>query len=277
MVASMHGVRRQLSYWRLRRAWLRTWRPGHWNPGERRYWRSWISLRPWDRVSKRTSYLRAVAVAELVADLSLLIPQRNGGAPGPGSALASGSDGQEKVSSLLAELAALLLRPGRGPAAERLLCPRPVDSHRPETADPAYIPAYEGRNYRRRATGWLATFNAACFFSQAIWLPPQYLPESFTPEEWRQACAQASIHELGLIHRDPRNTLDPNWMARDPDLEPMRQTDIGKSWMDFIGLRRARAEEPSPQARFHQRPPLEAAMCEWPWLTAWRVRRSTRP
>jgi hypothetical protein len=109
-------------------------------------------------------------------------------------------------------------------------------------ADLAHIPAYEGRHYRRRATGWLASFNVACFFSLAIWLPSQYLPEGFTPEEWRRCCARASIHELGLIHRNPRNTLDPNWVARDRDLEPLRQTDVGQDWMAFIGLRPARAE-----------------------------------
>jgi tetratricopeptide (TPR) repeat protein len=246
MVAPMHGVRRQLSYRRLLRAWLRTWRPGHWNPGERRYWRSWISLRPWDRASKRTSYLRAVAVGELVAELSLLIPQRNRGGDGQASGLPPASEGQEKVRDLLARLAALLLHPDRAPAAERLLRPRRGGPHQPVMADPAHIPVYEGRQYRRRTTGWLATFNAACFFSLAIRLPSQYLPDGFTPGEWPRLCARASIHELGLIHRNPRNALDPNWVARDPDLEPLRQTDLGKDWMAFIGLG---LEPASPPAR----------------------------
>jgi hypothetical protein len=254
IVAPMHEVRRQLSYRHLRRAWLRTWRPGHWNPGERRYWRSWISLQPW-RVSKRTSYLRAVAIAELVVELSFLIPQRNGSGPGPDSRPPRASDGQEKVKGLLGKLDAQLLHPGRGLATERLLRPRVAGRHGPVTTDPAYIPTYR---YRRRATGWLATFNAACFFSLAIWLPSQYLPDGFTPEGWRRCCAQASIHELGLIHRDPSNALDPDWMARDPDLEPMRQTDVGKEWMAFIGLRPARTEGAVPSARIPRRLPRAA-------------------
>lgn len=250
VVTPIYQVRKQLSHRHLVRAWLRTWRPGQWNPGERRYWRSWISLRLWDRVSKRTAYLRAVAIAELVVELSFLIPQRNGGGiPGSDSGFLSDADGKKKVEDLLAGLAAQLLRPGRLPAVERLLRPGPVEPCRTATSDPARIPTYEGRQYRRRATGWLATFNAACFFSLAIWLPARYRPDGFTFDEWCRCCAQASIHELGLIHRDPRNMLDPDWMARDPDLEPMRQTNVGKEWMAFIGLRPAQATEPSPSAR----------------------------
>jgi hypothetical protein len=90
-------------------------------------------------------------------------------------------------------------------------------------------------------------FNAACFLSQAISLPSDYLPDDFTREEWDRCCAQASIHELGLIHRDPRNALDPNWIARDPDLEPLRQHPIGKDWMAFIGIPPARPEVPPRQ------------------------------
>ena len=244
IVAPMDEVRRQLSYRRLWPAWLRTWYPGRWNPGERRYWRSWLSLRPWDRSSKRASYLRAVAIAELVAELSFLIPQRNGGRElGPDSIPLSDAGGREKVDDLLARLAALLLRPDRASAVERLVRPVPVQVPRPATADPAHIPAYEGRHYRRRATGWLATFNTACFFSQAIWLPPQYVPDGFELEEWRRCCAQAAIHELGVIHRDPRSTLDPNWVARDRDLEPLRRTAVGREWMGFIGLQPVPADE----------------------------------
>jgi hypothetical protein len=79
-------------------------------------------------------------------------------------------------------------------------------------------------------------FNAACFFSLAILLPVECIPDGFSADDWRHCCAQASIHELGLIQRDPLNLLDPDWMAADPDLEPMRQTEIGQNWHSFIGL-----------------------------------------
>jgi len=169
------------------------------------------------------------------------------------------------VRNLLAGLAALLLHPDDVPATERLLRPGAVEAQRLTAADLAHIPVYEGRHYRRRATGWLAMFNAACFFSLAIWLPPRYIPDGFTAEEWGRCCAQASIHELGLIHRDPRNTLDPNWIARDPDLEPLRHTDIGMNWMAFIGLRPAIREDASPLLHAVRRLPRTAGLHGWPW------------
>jgi tetratricopeptide (TPR) repeat protein len=264
IVAPLLMVRQQLSYRHLWHAWLGTWHPGHWNPGERAYWRSWISLRPWDRASKRTAYLRAVAVAELVLALSYLIPERNGGALAAGPGFPSGPQGQQQVGSLLAGLAAVLLRPARLPTAERLLRP---DLEGAFSTDYARIPSYAGTHYRRRATGWLATFNAACFFSLAIWLPVQYVPDGFTPEEWRRCCARASVHELGRIHRDPRNALDPDWIATDPDLEPLRRTDVGLEWMAFIGLKPARAEVPPP-ARPRHWPAGAAVVRVWPWRAA---------
>jgi tetratricopeptide (TPR) repeat protein len=246
--APLLEIRDRLKLTSLLRAWLLTWRLGHWNPGERRYWRSWISLRLWDRVNKRTAYLRAVEVAELVVELSFLPLERNGGGTsGVGAASGAHSvvrdpEGQAKVKTLLEKLAALLLRPDRAPAADRLL--HPSAKEQPYLmADSAHTPAYGGRHYRRRPTGWLALFNAACFFSLAISLSEECIPGGFSREEWKLCCARASIHELGLIHRDPRNTLDPQWMWRDPDLAPLRETETGRAWQSFLGM----PASPQPQ------------------------------
>jgi hypothetical protein len=238
----LKAIRAQLSLRGLLRSWLLTWRPNHWNPGERRYWRSWVSLRPWVRVSKRIAYLRALAISELAVELSFLLPGRNppkarrpvADADG-GSGERSAEAGKARVLYLMTKLAGELLRPDDESAVVRLLRPGAGDST-PLAADPAYIPSYAGPHYRRRAVGWLAMFNAACFFSLAILLPAEYVPDGFTIDQWRQCCGQASIHELGLIHRDPRSLLDPNWLARDPDLEPLRQTPIGQDWQNFVGL-----------------------------------------
>jgi hypothetical protein len=267
IAAPIELLRLQLSHQRLWRAWLQTWHPSHWNPGERAYWRSWTRLRPWDRVSKRTAYLRAVDVAELVLKLTLLVPQRTRtGIAAPPVA----EDGQQQVLDLLGGLAALLLRADHRLPMERLLRPAQAGPQGSAAVDHAHIPVYENKHYRRRATGWLAMFNAACFFSLAIWLPPEYVPAGITPEEWRRCCAQAAIHELGLIHRDPRNALDPGWIARDPDLEPLRQTEIGKEWMAFIGLRPARGEDaPAP-------PRSGRGMYRSPVLRVWPLRASRR-
>jgi hypothetical protein len=236
----LKDIKKQLSRRRLLRSWLLTWRPSHWNPGERRYWRSWISLRPWGRISKRTAYLRALAVSKLAMELVSLSSAPN--EPEAGRAAATG---KERVSELMTKLAdELLRRDARSAgkmlrrdarsAADRLL--KPEAETDPPTGDPAYIPMYAGSHYRRRAAGWLAIFNAACFFSLAIQLPKESIPDGFTPDEWCRRCGQASIHELGLIHRDPKNLLDPNWMARDPDLKPLLNSEIGQAWQNFIGL-----------------------------------------
>lgn len=260
--APLLKIRDRLKLVNLLRAWLLTWRPGQWNPGERRYWRSWISLRPWDRVNKRTGYLCAVAVAELVVELSFLPVARNGGsvnggaaagsrAAGNGSApgahgVARDRVGQARVLELLEKLAALLLHPDQAPATDRLLRAS-AGEELYLTADSAFIPSYGGRGYRRRRAGWLAMFNAACFFSLAISLSEACIPGDFSAEEWKLCCARASIHELGLIHRDPHNALDPQWMWRDPDLAPLRETEVGRAWQGFLGM------TPPPS---HQGPPV---------------------
>jgi len=241
LLKPLKDIRKWLSIGRLLRSWLRTWLPNHWNPGERRYWRSWMSLRPWDRITKRSAYLHAVAISDLLARLSFVIPERNGNRAG------ADARRKENVVGLMTDLAAEILRRDEAPAIERLLRPETLAAvsvsvsdkasvaNSLRTLDPAYIPAYGGPHYRRRNVGWLATFNAACFFSLAIWIPEDILPEGFTPEEWRECCARASIHELGLIHRDPRHGLDPNWIATDPDLEPLRATEVGRLWQAFVG------------------------------------------
>lgn len=73
-----------------------------------------------------------------------------------------------EVLSLMTRLADELLRQDDEPAVERLLRPKAGTTITPLAADPAYIPVYAGPHYHRRAVGWLAMFNAACFFSLAI-------------------------------------------------------------------------------------------------------------
>src|SRR5262249_44296301 len=51
---------------------------------------------------------------------------------------------------------------------------------------------------RRRKIGWLAHFNAACFFSLAIGLREDQLPNDFGSnlQDWKDDCARAAIFEL---------------------------------------------------------------------------------
>jgi hypothetical protein len=239
----LKDIRERLRFRRLLRSWLLTWRPNHWNPGERRYWWSWLSLKPWDRITKRAAYLNAVALSELAAELSFVLPARNGRVIGSGTtddAEPPPAARKADVTRLMTRLADVLLYPYDAPATERLLRPERLEVAPPPNrsliSDPAFIPTYRAPHALRRNVGWLALFNAACLFSLAIWIPEEHLPEGFTPDEWRACCARTSILHLGLIHRDPHHRLDPTWLATDPDLQPLRETDIGKLWQGFVGL-----------------------------------------
>jgi hypothetical protein len=243
LLQPLKDIRDRLGFGRLLRSWLLTWRPNHWNPGERRYWWSWLSPKPWDRITKKAAYLHAVALSEIAAELCFLLPARNGrmvGGPGARGAESPLADGKAGVLRLMGRLADELFYPYDAPATERLLRPETLDAGpAPDpllTADPSRIPTYRAPQARRRNVGWLALFNAACLFSLAICIPEEYLPDDFPPDEWRACCARASILHLGLIHRDPHHRLDPTWLARDPDLEPLRKTDVGELWQSFVGL-----------------------------------------
>jgi hypothetical protein len=84
--------------------------------------------------------------------------------------------------------------------------------------------------------GWLAHYNAACFCSVAIDVPPPIRPGEFEPGQWELDCARAALRELGYVLRDPFNALDPTWLRQDPDLENLRQHPLGRYWADFVGV-----------------------------------------
>lgn len=244
-------IEEQLALRNLATSWLRTLRPGRWNPGERRYWGSWLQLRLPGRITKRATYLHAVAIAKLVAELSCLLSR-----PGPGPRL----DVQIRPADVLMEgLAAQLLRRKPVPCWVQLLHPdhplngiparrrsraEPADDpaghdhswHDEELNDVSRIPPYTGRRQHRGDIGWLALFNAACFFSVAIDLPPDRLPAGFAAADWRVDCARAAIREIGMLVRNPRHALEPDWLGTDPDLTALRDSPTGKAWTSFVGL-----------------------------------------
>jgi tetratricopeptide (TPR) repeat protein len=69
----LQDIRTQLRIRRLLTYWLRSCLPHRWNPGERRYWGSWLRPTLPGAVSKRLTYLNAIAVSELLAELSSLL------------------------------------------------------------------------------------------------------------------------------------------------------------------------------------------------------------
>jgi tetratricopeptide (TPR) repeat protein len=229
LVARLDDIKNRLKLWNVAKCWARSCWPGHWNPGERRYWMSWNRVPLPGRISRRSEFINAVAVAKLLARLAPLTADRSGG-------------NAAMVKELMSQLAKDILRDGDASPAVRLLHPeRPVaprEEHSGEWhAQNAGLPRIpiSPRRYHRSKIGWLALYNAACFFSLAIRLDPRDLPDGFDGT-WSDDCARAAIRELGIIVRSPLNALDPDWFGEDPDLEPLLEHPIGQDWASFVGL-----------------------------------------
>jgi tetratricopeptide (TPR) repeat protein len=226
------NLKDQLGAPSLLRYWLRTYRPSRWNRGERHYWRSWLQLSLPGRVTKREAYVHAVVIAELLAKLSCMLRDCSG----------CPSDGE--AGRLVKQLANHLLPKAKAPAMTRLFHPERKGQKTPEhdhawhrggAGDGSHIPTYRSGEHRRDV-GWLALYNAACFLSLAIELKPHQLPGDFPACDWAQDCAQAAIRELGVLVRQFRHELEPDWLANDPDLAALRGSKTGRTWASFVGL-----------------------------------------
>jgi tetratricopeptide (TPR) repeat protein len=264
LMKHLNKIEDQLALRRLIKAWCRTLRPWRWNAGERRYWRSWLQVRLPGRVTRRATYIHAVAIAKLLAELSLLLGQPQ---------TSAGPDVMRTMDELMTDLASQILRRKAAHYWMQLLHPERSRAgtgrrgrrlrntvrhsaehnhawHSGELSDSSRIPEYRGRQYRGDI-GWLAFFNAACFFSRAIELSIDQLPAVFSGnlDDWRHDCARAAIRELGMIHRNPKHALDPGWLGTDPDLGPLRESPTGLAWMSFIGLRTPSVRVPRQASR----------------------------
>ena len=231
LVARLSDIKDALRLSKVARRWTQSCMPGHWNPGERKYWRSWVRIPLPGRISKRSEFINAIAVGEILARLAPLS--------------ADHSDANAPVvTKMMSQLAKDILRDGDGDASPtvRLLHPEWSTAQREkhsaawdaENAGVPRIPVSQHR-YHRSKIGWLALYNAACFFSLAIQLDPRDLPDGFDAT-WGDDCARAAIRELGVLVRSPLNALDPDWFGKDPDLAPLLDHPIGKAWASFVGL-----------------------------------------
>jgi hypothetical protein len=207
----LHEATRQLRWFRLARHWLGTWLPWQWAPGERRYWVSW--LRPshpqaprWSWPTRRREFLVALRVTQL--SLRLM-----GHVPDTAQRRMKPEQVRRETDRLLAELTRHVAeRPWpRTPTATKHQSRRTSRPH-----------ASQHRATRR--VGWLAHYNAACAYSQAIELPEELLPWSATRDEWSNYCAEAALHLLNDVLRDPYSQLDLSWLFADVDLEPLART-----------------------------------------------------
>jgi hypothetical protein len=251
-------IKDQLKIWGLVRFWYQTLKPWRWNPGERRYWGSWLQLQLPGRPTKRADYLNAIAISERLADLSALLDPPQAGGDIAESRNGAGKRGLRTIEDLMKDVAGILLR-RRAARESWVLLLRPQDTasaprrrekhsrKAPECPggygesrvngesrlDQYQMPAFMDRRYRR--IGGLATYNAACFFSRAIDLPEEQVPSSYeNPDDWGTDCALAAIRELGMLTRNHRHSLAPGWLWADPDLKPLRTSPAGDGWKKFI-------------------------------------------
>jgi tetratricopeptide (TPR) repeat protein len=237
LLTNLQSLKRQLLLRNLAKAWFLTYRLWRWNPGERKYWASWLQVRLPRRVTKRAAYRHAISVSVLIAKLSSQLGQ-----PAKDSS-------RVQTRELMKQLAKEIRGKSKESAYARLLYPEGehrVDGEKRHSHDfhaelknAARINPQYSRE-RRRNIGWLAHFNAACFFSLAMKLPKSQLPEDFSEDDWKDDCARAAILEIGILVRDPRSALEPDWLGTDNDLEPLRTSRIGKEWLQFVGLNPAR-------------------------------------
>lgn len=93
------------------------------------------------------------------------------------------------------------------------------------------------RRFRpRKRIGWLAHYNAACFYSLALQLKQGRLPFDYKIGAWKTDCTRAAIRELGHVRRDPLNRLEPEWYRSDPELQPLTDCVKRTRWAKLVGL-----------------------------------------
>ncbi len=224
-VALLDEVGRDLRYPALLKNLLRTCLPWRWNTGERQYWESWLKSDSRGGLGighrRRHHYLAAVAMVRCLAQLKRLKRSidANESYAGPNGPLQE-VDAQN-LERILDEFVEQISR-------ER---PRHSDGRvevAPHAGHPYLKRRFAGRVHKR-GLGWLAHFNAACFFSLLM----EFGERSGDPERWKRDCEQAAVYQLGLVVRDPTANIKPLWMENDPDLKPLRES--GTEWAEFAG------------------------------------------
>jgi tetratricopeptide (TPR) repeat protein len=245
----LKGIRKRLRPRALRKELRKSWLLTHWNVGERRYWRSWFSRQPpIFGASSRHLFLKAVRVAEQVRGIGRIVSTQVEVRQTAEGAKRS----RKKVGKLLKKMANITTRRSIARAHIRLFHPtlpiwkhwkcKHVGSWHDRSDDQARV-IYPGTLYRlprllrpRKRIGWLAHYNAACFYSLALDLEENLLPPGFTVQDWKMDCARAAIRELGHVRRDPLSRIEPEWYRNDPELCLLRNFFKGTRWAEFVGL-----------------------------------------
>jgi tetratricopeptide (TPR) repeat protein len=266
--AVLKSIQRRLRPRILRKERAKTWLVTHWNVGERRYWRS-LSRRhpPIFGSSNRHQILAAVQVAEQVREISRIALSGE-----IRKTCVKGKDEDISVDYLIKEMARLTARGASKSPYRSLFHPEKLVQKkslvekfrgwRRTLVFAIHRPAADGHDSRwhnaaddenlviypqvlsqlpwqlrpRKRLGWLAHYNAACFYSIALSVDDRLLPPDYSIEEWKRDCARAAIRELGHVRRDPFSKLKPEWYRNDPELQPLTSYVENNRWAKLVGL-----------------------------------------
>ncbi|GAB2813211.1 hypothetical protein [Streptomyces daliensis] len=237
-------LERRLRRRALARCWARTVVPGgRWNPGERRYWSSWLTPLPLPaRRSRRSTFRGAIVIARAGHTM--------------GGALRTPDDSprlreiQREVETAFERVARQVMSGSRGPGHLRLLYPQRGHSLRGGVHDAAWhatpLPGRPTSRFwgplRRPGVGWLAHYNAACFLALAIPLAPAFRPGRYADDgQWSEDCARAALNQLDNSLRTPDTELTTGWILHDADLQALWKTELGARWASFMGVPLSRA------------------------------------
>jgi hypothetical protein len=199
--------------------------------GQRRYVRELTRQRrrgglPF-RMSKRRQLLNGAEAARLTV-LMWSLTQRT---PADGRGYQSDDAARAEVRNLF-EAQARLHGVEPPAALTELLHPDGKSRWRRPGQDPQVHADHEHQTMIKRLTyvsdtrhrphiGWLAHYNAACFFAFASLLPADLAPWESSADCWVEDCVAAACRQIRHVYGDPNSELDPNWTDDDPDLVPV--------------------------------------------------------
>ncbi|MFD5073683.1 tetratricopeptide repeat protein [Streptomyces sp. NPDC058371] len=227
----------------LLRNWLRSSIPGGWsNSGERRYWGAWLMPLPLPaRRSQRRTFLGAIRIALAAHNL----PQSHHRARADTSAGATGRRQRDVSTAFDIVAREILVRtwfPARGTGMRRLLHAdhsTARSAHDATTHGIRTNPRATARHWgpeRKGSAGWMTHYNAACFLALAATLPDESLPTGYARCDWQEDCTRSALHQLDHSWRAADSTLTGDWIAHDPDLDPLWATGSGRDWAQFMNI-----------------------------------------
>jgi tetratricopeptide (TPR) repeat protein len=248
--SALESIRLRLQPQSLRKEKRKTRYLARRNVGERRYWRSWSRKHPPILGSRRSSnrhhLLQAVQVAEQVREIGRIVGSRR--------------IHKFTIDQLITKMAKLTTEWTSDSPYKNLFHPELLVEGQPEAEQPAghhsswhkknnddddlvILPQVLARSpwllRPKKQMGWLAHYNAACFFSLALGIDGSLLPAGYAIAEWKIDCARAAIRELGHVRRDPLSKVEPDWYRRDPELKPLTSyvSDARYArWRKLVGL-----------------------------------------